>query len=155
MHSKHRLPGPPHVVVLGRAVATPATQPVAPRGRLKGNGDVEIPSASPDVPPPRISAASAELIKPEWENTGALVVGRHLYDMTNAWGGRHQKRGDSKEVKRTTPDTALAGRSGNNLCTATSARTKGPVALNVSAGSIGNGSKLNGERRESEWLRSW
>jgi dihydrofolate reductase len=54
-----------------------------------GNGDVEIPSASPDVPPPRISAASAELIKPEWENTGALVVGRHLYDMTNAWGGRH------------------------------------------------------------------
>jgi len=31
-----------------------------------GNGDVEIPSASPDVPPPRISAASAELIKPEW-----------------------------------------------------------------------------------------
>jgi len=26
-----------------------------------GNGDVEIPSASPDVPPPRISAASAEL----------------------------------------------------------------------------------------------
>jgi dihydrofolate reductase len=54
-----------------------------------GNGDVEIPSASPDVPPPRISAASAKLIKPEWENTGALVVGRHLYDMTNAWGGRH------------------------------------------------------------------
>ena len=54
-----------------------------------GNGDVEIPSASPDVPPPRISAASADLIRPEWENTGALVVGRHLYDMTNAWGGRH------------------------------------------------------------------
>jgi len=54
-----------------------------------GNGDVEIPSASPDVPPPRISAASAELIRPEWESTGALVVGRHLYDVTNAWGGRH------------------------------------------------------------------
>ena len=35
-----------------------------------GNGDVVIPSASPDVPPPRISAARAELIKPEWENTG-------------------------------------------------------------------------------------
>jgi len=54
-----------------------------------GNGDVEIPSASPGVPAPHISAASATLIKPEWENTGALVVGRHLYDMTNAWGGRH------------------------------------------------------------------
>jgi hypothetical protein len=45
-----------------------------------------------------------------------------------------QERGDSTGVKRTTPDTALAGRSGNNLCTATSALTKGPVALNVSAG---------------------
>ena len=41
------------------------------------------------MPPARISAASAKLIKPEWENIGALVVGRHLYDMTNAWGGRH------------------------------------------------------------------
>ncbi|WP_298323520.1 dihydrofolate reductase family protein [Haloactinopolyspora sp.] len=54
-----------------------------------GNGEVELPSASPDVPSPRISAASAALIKPEWENIGALVVGRHLYDFTNAWGGRH------------------------------------------------------------------
>jgi hypothetical protein len=42
-----------------------------------GNGDVEIPSASPDVPPPRISAASAELIKSEWEETGALTLCRH------------------------------------------------------------------------------
>jgi dihydrofolate reductase len=54
-----------------------------------GNGDVELPSASPDVPPPRISAASAQLVKAEWESIGALVVGRHLYDLTNAWGGRH------------------------------------------------------------------
>jgi hypothetical protein len=54
-----------------------------------GNGDVEIPSASPTVPPNRISAASAELVRPEWESIGALVVGRHLYDMTKAWGGRH------------------------------------------------------------------
>jgi dihydrofolate reductase len=53
------------------------------------NGVVEIPTASPDVPPLRLSAASAKLLKEEWGNTGALVVGRHLYDMTNAWGGRH------------------------------------------------------------------
>jgi dihydrofolate reductase len=52
------------------------------------NGDVEIPTASPDVQV-RISAASAKLIKQEWGNTGALLVGRHLYDMTSAWGGRH------------------------------------------------------------------
>ena len=54
-----------------------------------GNGSVEVGSASPDVPAIRISAGSAELIKPEWANTGALLVGRYLYDMTNAWGGRH------------------------------------------------------------------
>lgn len=57
--------------------------------RWYGNGDVEIPTASPNVPPMRLSAASAKLLKEEWGNTGALVVGRHLYDMTNAWGGRH------------------------------------------------------------------
>jgi dihydrofolate reductase len=54
-----------------------------------GNGDVELPSASPTVPPNRISAASAELVGPEWKSIGALVVGRHLYDITKAWGGRH------------------------------------------------------------------
>jgi dihydrofolate reductase len=54
-----------------------------------GNGDVEIPNASPTVPSIRVSAVSAELVKKEWGNTGALVVGRHLYDMTSAWGGRH------------------------------------------------------------------
>jgi hypothetical protein len=40
-----------------------------------GNGDVEIPSASPDVPPPRISAASAELIKPEWVDKAKELAG--------------------------------------------------------------------------------
>lgn len=53
------------------------------------NGEVEIASASPDVPAIRLSAASAELIRKEWGDTGALLVGRYLYDMTNAWGGRH------------------------------------------------------------------
>ncbi|MEU3713307.1 dihydrofolate reductase family protein [Streptomyces catenulae] len=54
-----------------------------------GNGDVEIPSASPDVPPFHVSAASAALLRREWGNAGALVVGRYLYDLTHAWGGRH------------------------------------------------------------------
>jgi dihydrofolate reductase len=54
-----------------------------------GNGDVEIPSASPTVPAFHLTPASAALVKQEWGSIGALVVGRHLYDMTNAWGGRH------------------------------------------------------------------
>ena len=35
------------------------------------------------------SAASAELWKELVASTGALLVGRHLYNMTDAWGGRH------------------------------------------------------------------
>jgi dihydrofolate reductase len=37
----------------------------------------------------KVSAASAEHLRRLGERTGALVVGRRLYDMTNAWGGRH------------------------------------------------------------------
>src|SRR5688572_21859386 len=57
--------------------------------RWYNNGDVEIPNAThPDLSV-RTSAASAEHLRRLLESTGALVVGRHLYDLTNAWGGRH------------------------------------------------------------------
>lgn len=69
-----------------------------------GNGDVEIPSASPNVPPIRMSAASAALIKKEWGDIGALVVGRHLYDLTNAWGGRHPMDVPTVVVTHKRPD---------------------------------------------------
>lgn len=54
-----------------------------------GNGDVEVVGASPNVPPLRLSRASADLMAEEHGEIGALVVGRHLYDMTGAWGGMH------------------------------------------------------------------
>lgn len=54
-------------------------------------GDVEVPM--PDdtagVPASRVSAESAELMRKEQATRGALVVGRHLYDLVNAWNGRH------------------------------------------------------------------
>ena len=53
-----------------------------------GSGDVEIRTGNPDLTF-HLSAPSAQLWKELIENTGALVVGRHLYDMTDAWGGRH------------------------------------------------------------------
>ena len=53
-----------------------------------GNGDVESPTGNPDMTF-RTSAASAQHLKDLTERTGALLVGRHLYDFTNAWGGRH------------------------------------------------------------------
>jgi dihydrofolate reductase len=53
-----------------------------------GNGDVEIPTGHPDMTF-RTSAASAEFFRANLATIGALVVGRHLYDVTHAWGGRH------------------------------------------------------------------
>ncbi|WP_089155324.1 dihydrofolate reductase family protein [Micromonospora sp. NBS 11-29] len=53
-----------------------------------GNGDVETPTANPEMTF-RTSAASAEHIRALTERTGALVVGRTLFDLTNGWGGRH------------------------------------------------------------------
>jgi dihydrofolate reductase len=59
--------------------------------RWYGAGDVEVPM--PDdtagVPPSRVAAASAELMQREQDAWGALVVGRHLYDLVGGWGGRH------------------------------------------------------------------
>ena len=54
-----------------------------------GNGDVETPSGSATMPPLRMSAASTAVVRDLRARMGALIVGRHLYDLTNAWGGRH------------------------------------------------------------------
>jgi dihydrofolate reductase len=53
-----------------------------------GNGDVQVPTGHPDMTF-RTSAASARHLKELNESLGALVVGRHLYDFVNGWGGRH------------------------------------------------------------------
>jgi dihydrofolate reductase len=54
-----------------------------------GAGDIEVPFPTGSMPPARVSAATADLLRREQAGLGALVVGRHLYDLTNAWGGRH------------------------------------------------------------------
>src|SRR5262245_10462836 len=56
-----------------------------------GAGDVEVPmpDSTAGVPASRVSPASADLLRQEFAGWGALVVGRHLYDLTNAWNGRH------------------------------------------------------------------
>ena len=53
-----------------------------------GNGDTETPTADPAMTL-RTSAASARHLAAVRARLGVLLVGRHLYDMTNAWGGRH------------------------------------------------------------------
>jgi dihydrofolate reductase len=56
-----------------------------------GAGDVEVPmpDSTAGVPASRVSAESAELMRREQASWGALVVGRHLYELTHAWNGRH------------------------------------------------------------------
>lgn len=53
-----------------------------------GNGDVVVPTTHPGMTL-RMSAVSAEHFHNIVERTGALVVGRRLFDLTGAWGGNH------------------------------------------------------------------
>ncbi|HEX4815164.1 MAG TPA: dihydrofolate reductase, partial [Nonomuraea sp.] len=36
----------------------------------------------------KVSRASAEYVKPIWASIGAMVIGRHLFDIMNGWEGR-------------------------------------------------------------------
>jgi dihydrofolate reductase len=53
-----------------------------------GNGDVEVPTAV-DWATFRMSPASAEYMRNALSNVGALIAGRHLFDITHGWGGTH------------------------------------------------------------------
>jgi dihydrofolate reductase len=53
-----------------------------------GNGDVEVKTATPTLTM-HMTEVSAKHFKDQIEMVGALVVGRRLWDLTSAWGGRH------------------------------------------------------------------
>jgi dihydrofolate reductase len=53
-----------------------------------GNGDVEVPTTHPEMTL-RMTERNAEHLRNVTDMTGALVVGRKLFDSTNAWGGNH------------------------------------------------------------------
>jgi dihydrofolate reductase len=53
-----------------------------------GNGEVETPTANPQMSF-RTTQEDAGHLRELIANTGALVVGRRLFDMTSGWGGRH------------------------------------------------------------------
>jgi dihydrofolate reductase len=56
--------------------------------RWYGNGDVEVPTAQPDMTL-RMSPASAHHFRAIVDSIGTLIVGRKLFDATGGWGGRH------------------------------------------------------------------
>jgi dihydrofolate reductase len=53
-----------------------------------GNGDVEVPTAV-EWATFRMSPASAEYMRNALTSVGALITGRHLFDITHGWGGTH------------------------------------------------------------------
>ncbi|GAA3445045.1 dihydrofolate reductase family protein [Planomonospora venezuelensis] len=53
-----------------------------------GNGDTAVQTANPEMTF-HPSAVSAEHVRSLFEDTGALVVGRKLFDQTGGWGGTH------------------------------------------------------------------
>jgi dihydrofolate reductase len=52
------------------------------------NGETELLTIDPELSF-STTEADAEQLRSMIAETGCLVVGRHLYDLTNAWGGRH------------------------------------------------------------------
>jgi len=53
-----------------------------------GNGEVEVPTAV-DWATFRMSPASAEYMRDALAGVGALITGRHLFDIAHGWGGTH------------------------------------------------------------------
>lgn len=53
-----------------------------------GSGDVETPTAV-EWATFRTSAESAEYMRSSMAGVGALITGRHLFDITHGWGGTH------------------------------------------------------------------
>ncbi len=50
------------------------------------NGDVEV-YGTDQGRPFTVSQASADYMNSVWPTIGAVVIGRHLFDLTNGWGG--------------------------------------------------------------------
>jgi dihydrofolate reductase len=68
-----------------------------------GNGDVEVPTTKPDMTM-RVTPVSAEHLRSLKEMTGALVVGRKLFDYTRGWDGNHPLGKPVVVVTHSVPD---------------------------------------------------
>ncbi len=68
-------------------VTDPADQ-VGPLFDWYGNGEVEVPTANPQLTF-RTPQASARYLREAIERAGAVVTGRRPFDVADAWGGTH------------------------------------------------------------------
>lgn len=107
-----------------------------------GNGDVEVPTAQPERTF-RMTPASARRWHEVVANTGALVVGRRLFDLTDGWGGVHPLGVPVVVVTHRAPDswphpdapfTFATG--GFEDAVATAQRIAGERTVNVAGGTM-------------------
>ncbi|WP_055531393.1 dihydrofolate reductase family protein [Streptomyces graminilatus] len=73
-----------HAVVSVDGFIADADDQVGPLFDWYGNGDVPLDAKNVVF---KISQASADYVKPMWAGIGATVIGRHLFDTTDGWGG--------------------------------------------------------------------
>jgi hypothetical protein len=55
----------------------------------------------------KVSQASYDYTRPYWNQIGATIVGRHVFDMTDGWDGTPPAGGDDSGQPRASP--ALSG----------------------------------------------
>lgn len=72
-----------HNVVSVDGYIADANDDVGPLFEWYFNGDTELVEGGPFT----VSRASADYVKPTWDSIGAMVIGRHLFDITNGWEG--------------------------------------------------------------------
>jgi len=72
-----------HNVVSVDGFIADADDEVGPLFDWYGNGDVALIEGGAV----KVSRISADYVKPLWASIGAMVIGRHLFDITNGWEG--------------------------------------------------------------------
>lgn len=97
-------------VSLDGFVAGPNDGPTLPLG--EGGDQLFAWYAAGEVPFPlpgtdmvfRVSRASADLLRPEWDALGAMVCGRRMFDIAGGWGGKPPGGGPCFVVTHSVPE---------------------------------------------------
>ena len=77
---------------------------VGPLFEWYGNGEHTLAGDREDTTGElKVSKASIDYVRPTWAAIGAMVIGRHLFDMTNGWEGRAARRASTWSWCRTGP----------------------------------------------------
>jgi hypothetical protein len=110
-----------HNVVSVDGFIADAQDQVGPLSDWYVNGDVEI----IDGGEIKVSQASADYVRTMWAGIGSMVIGRHLFDITNGWRA-HRQRGITWSWCRTGPSptigtpraqaSGISGRSMPSIC---------------------------------------